>query len=197
MDWGKTLPGIITVLISVILSTVIAIYRDKTKNSGVRRIAIRALKLFISYAKFGNTFQMTENDFNNKFSIPEKRAILVALHKIGVPVTIPSASLFNIYAVEFLSEKIDKDEICSMIKQIKKGNCDKLFYSDVENHFSDGLRMRRIRDIAKRYINKVMALSSIEYNSDGVTCTIVKPDRWVDDFTPGEIKTLLTFMQQL
>ncbi|EHS6170551.1 hypothetical protein KWA75_001973, partial [Salmonella enterica] len=108
MDWDKFLPGIIAVIVSVMFSTIISIYRDKTKNNGVRHIAIKSLELFISYAKSNKTFKTAENDFNNKFSIPEKRAILVALHKIGVPVTTPSTSLFNISTVEFLSEIINK-----------------------------------------------------------------------------------------
>lgn len=48
-------------------STIISIYRDKTKNNGVRHIAIKSLELFISYAKSNKTFKTAENDFNNKF----------------------------------------------------------------------------------------------------------------------------------
>ncbi|EKT1334991.1 hypothetical protein QDW80_004152 [Salmonella enterica] len=197
MDWNKILPGLISVVVSVTLSTIITIYREKTKNNGVRRIAIRALKLFISYAKQDNTFKKTENNFNNKFSIPEKRAILVALHKIGVPVTTPSTSLFNISAIEFLPEKIDKDEISSMIKQIKKGNCDNLFYADIEKFFTENIRMNRIRSIAENYIQSVMSLSSLRFDDNDIPVEIIKPDNWVDLFTPGELKTIQTFIQML
>ncbi|EHB43331.1 hypothetical protein SEENIN0B_03245 [Salmonella enterica subsp. enterica serovar Infantis str. SARB27] len=178
-------------------STIISIYRDKTKNNGVRHIAIKSLELFISYAKSNKTFKTAENDFNNKFSIPEKRAILVALHKIGVPVTTPSTSLFNISTVEFLSEIINKDEIKSMIKQIKNGNCDTLFYADVEKFFTENIRMNRIRNIAENYIENVMSLSSLRFDDNDIPVEIIKPDNWGDLFTPGELKTIQTFIQML
>ncbi|EBQ9461954.1 hypothetical protein JR65_002632 [Salmonella enterica] len=197
MDWDKFLPGIIAVIVSVMFSTIISIYRDKTKNNGVRHIAIKSLELFISYAKSNKTFKTAENDFNNKFSIPEKRAILVALHKIGVPVTTPSTSLFNISTVEFLSEIINKDEIKSMIKQIKNGNCDTLFYADVEKFFTENIRMNRIRNIAENYIENVMSLSSLRFDDNDIPVEIIKPDNWGDLFTPGELKTIQTFIQML
>lgn len=84
-----------------------------------------------------------------------------------------------------------------MIEQIKKGNCDNLFHADVESHFAEGYRMRKIRDIAKRYVNDVMVHSSISRNTESGAEDIIRPDSWLDKFTPGEIKTILTFTQQL
>lgn len=197
MDWEKIIAGVVSVIVSVLLSTAIAIYREKNQNNGVRQIAVNILELFLNYAKSNNTYDVAMHDFNNKFTIPEKRAVIVALHKIGIPVAIPTSSLFNISSIEFLSKTIDRQEIKGMIEQIKKGNCDRLFHADVESHFTEGFKMRKIRDIAKRYVSNVMALSSITRNTDNPLFTIKSPDAWVDKFTTGEIKTILTFIQQL
>lgn len=47
MGWDNISPEIMTVIVSVILSTAIIIYREKTKNNGVWRIAIRTLKHYL------------------------------------------------------------------------------------------------------------------------------------------------------
>lgn len=112
MDWDKIIAGVISVIVSVFLSTAIAIYRERTKNNGVRKIAIDILKLFLTYAKSGNTYSVTAHDFNNKFTIPEKRAVIVALHKIGIPVAIPTSNAFNILNIDFFIEKNRKGGGC-------------------------------------------------------------------------------------
>ncbi|WP_407194918.1 hypothetical protein [Citrobacter farmeri] len=84
-----------------------------------------------------------------------------------------------------------------MIKQIKNGNCDNLFYADVEKFFTENVRMNRIRKIAENYIENVMSLSSLKFDENNTPIDIIKPDNWVDLFTPGELKTIQTFIQLL
>ena len=53
------------------------------------KIAIKALNVFSRYAKQGQTFDMAAPEFNNTLDVVEKRAVLVALCKLGIPVVKP------------------------------------------------------------------------------------------------------------
>lgn len=100
---------------------------SKPKIVKVRRIAIKALEIFLNYAKKRQTYDLAASEFNNKINIVEKRAILVALCKLGIPIVKPVDDVFCIEHVRFEHEEIDRDTINLMIEQINKGNCDELF----------------------------------------------------------------------
>lgn len=68
----------------------------------MRGIAIKALKIFQGYAKKKQTFDMVASEFNNKIDIVEKRAVLVALCKLGIPVVRPVDDSFHIYSILLL-----------------------------------------------------------------------------------------------
>lgn len=59
------------------------------KVNKVRKIAIKALDVFCRYAKQGQTFDKATSEFNNSLDVVEKRAVLVALCKLGIPVVKP------------------------------------------------------------------------------------------------------------
>lgn len=88
----------------------------------VRRIAIKALEIFLNYAKKRQTYDLAASEFNNKINIVEKRAILVALCKLGIPIVKPVDDVFCIEHVRFEHEEIYRDTINLMIEQINKGN---------------------------------------------------------------------------
>ena len=106
------------------------------KVNKVRKIAIKALDVFCRYAKQGQTFDKAASEFNNSLDVVEKRAVLVALCKLGIPVVKPINDLFQIEDVKFEHKLIDKDTISLMKGQVNKGNCDDLFFSDVDAYFS-------------------------------------------------------------
>lgn len=195
MDWGTIGLSALSAIVGTALGAFLINHRAESKISGIRKMAIKALELFSKYANGNNTYINTQDDFNNEINISEKMAILVAIQKIGVPIAISSAKAFNIKKVEFLSEVIDKDVISSMIGQVKKGNCDHLFYADIEKHFSERQRENKIRDSAKRYVNTVMSKSYLSKTENGGLMRNL-PFDWESDFTPGELTVLLTFQHK-
>lgn len=123
------------------------------KVNKVRKIAIKALDVFSRNAKQGQAFDKAASEFNNSLDVVEKRAILVALCKLGIPVVKPINDLFQIEDVKFENKLIDKDTISLMKGQVNKGNCDDLFFSDVEAYFSSNTRLLAVRAVAKKYVD--------------------------------------------
>lgn len=80
---------ILTAIISGFLGVWFQYWFQNRKVNKVRGIAIKALKIFQGYAKKKQTFDMVASEFNNKIDIVEKRAVLVALCKLGIPVVRP------------------------------------------------------------------------------------------------------------
>lgn len=79
-----------------------------------------------------------------------------------------------------------------IIAQLNNENCDYLFYEDVKNHFSSNLRLSTLRELAKRYVNKVMKNSRFENGN------ISDPKNWETMyFTPGEVQAILVFYKRV
>lgn len=121
---------ILTALIGGVIGTflgawLVSWFQDKKLN-GVRKIAIKALELFEKYDK--KSFRDASNEFNTTLNISEKQMVLVALHKIGLPIDIAGEDVFNINSVRFLDRKIEKEMIEGMVLQIKKKYCDRFFF---------------------------------------------------------------------
>ena len=93
--------------------------REESKMKEVRAIAIKALDVLKKYSK--QSYRNAENDFNTSLSLVEKRTVLVALHKLGIPIGIPSDEAFNIRKVYFVDTMIDEDVIEDIILQVRKG----------------------------------------------------------------------------
>ena len=181
--------GIITALVGGFLGAYFQYSFQNRKVSRVRRIAIKALRIFLGYAKKGQTFDMAASEFDNKINIVEKRAILVALCKLGIPIVKPVDDTFYIEHIRFEKEEIDKETISLMIEQVNKGNCDQLFFSDVEAYFSSNSRLLAVRAVAKKYVD-------IDFSKcifDKKLGVINHPKIPTDLFTPGEINVLNVF----
>lgn len=168
--------------------------RQEDKIENVRIIAIKALKIFLEYAKQKKSFVEASSEFNTKINVSEKRAIVVALHKLGVPFEPPTNDILNIKRLNFKDVVIDKDEIKTMISQINKGNCDNHFYTDIESYFTSNLRLNAVRNAGKKYVKEVLANSCIDKSNSNV---IINPDDWSKRLTPGELQTILVLRHQL
>ena len=180
---------IITALVGGFLGAWFQYWFQNRKISRVRRIAIEALRIFLDYARKNQTFDMAASEFNNRVNIVEKRAVLVALCKLGIPIVKPVDESFCIEHVRFEKEIIDKDSIKLMMGQVNKGNCDELFFSDVETYFSSNSRLMAVRAVAKKYID--VDFSHCVYDKkDNV---ISHPKTVTNLFTPGEINVLGVF----
>lgn len=165
--------------------------RTERKTERIRDIAIRGLDIFKKYAK--KSYKETVSQFNTDLNISEKRAVIVALHKLGVPIKVSTKDVFDIRKIEFYDKPIDKDEIDDMIEQIKRGHCDNLFFMDVESYFISNLRIKAVREIGKKYVDEVLKKSSLNSQEQKVTY----PFEWVKDFTPGEIQTILVLISRV
>lgn len=158
----------------------------------VRCIVIKALEIFLNYAKKKQTYDLAASEFDNKINIVEKRAILVALCKLGIPIVRPVDEVFCIEHVRFEHEEIDRDTIKLMIEQVNKGNCDELFFSDVETYFSSNSRLMAVRAVAKKYVD--IDFSKCFY--DKKNNVINHPNLPTELFTPGEFNVLNVFRQR-
>ena len=63
-----------------------------------------------------------------KLYIAEKRAVIVALHKVGLPIQTPVNTPFDIKNIQLSNDVIDKDLLDDEIEQIEHGHCDHLLY---------------------------------------------------------------------
>lgn len=164
-------------------------YQESDKEK-IRKIAIRAAEIFKSYK--GKSFVDAQSEFNNKLTLAEKRAILVALHKLGIPIETPYSKTFNVNEVGFYNQDISEESIDDIIMQVNNGLCDHLFFLDIEEHFSSNLRLMTLRKLAQRYVEKVLSKSIfIQPNQ------IQHIQNWFDLFSPGELEAILVFRDKV
>lgn len=193
--WDWVLPlisGAIGALIGTYGGSYFLHWKQEKKIKNVRAMAVKALDVFKAYAK--KSYIETANEFNNKLNISEKRAIVVALHKIGVPFEMPTKDAFDIRNLRLKDIVIDKDEIDGMIQQIEKGNCDNLFFEDIESYFTSNLRLNAVRNVGKKYVEETLSKS---YLRKGTPDQIFRPDEWYKSYTPGELQTIFVLSKQL
>ena len=164
---------------------------QKSDKKKIQDIAIKAVEIFKSYK--GKSFVEAQNEFNNKLTFSEKRAVLVALNKLGIPIKIPFSQPFNINEVCLCDEIISVDFLDDMITQLSNGLCDHLFFNDVEQHFSSNLRLMTLRKLAQRYVKNVFQ-KSIFVQSDNM---IQHVPNWQDEFSPGELETIWVFRDKI
>lgn len=195
--WSWLLPlisGSIGALIGTYGGSYFLHWKQEKKIQNVRSMAIKALGIFKEYAQHKKNYADSANEFNTKLNISEKRAVVVALHKLGIPFEVPTKDTFDIKSIRFKDITIDKDEIIAMIVQIDNGNCDNLFFTDIESYFTTNLRLNAVRNVGKKYVEEVHAKSWVEKEKPN---TIVNPVDWYKQFTPGELHTILVLRTQL
>lgn len=164
---------------------------QKSEKQKIRDIAIRAVELFKSYK--GKSFIDAQNEFNNKLTLSEKRAVIVALNKLGIPIENPVSHPFNINEVCFRNEVISTDLLDDITTQLSNGLCDHLFFIDVEQHFSSNLRLMTLRKLAQRYVENVLTKSFFVQSNN----TIKHAQNWADEFSPGELESILVFRDKM
>lgn len=197
MDTNTILLSALTALIGAFIGTFggafLINWKNESKIKKVRKVAIKGLEVIKKYAKNNGTYNNTKDDFNITLNIAEKRAILVCLHKLGVPIEIPVGNKFEIKNIQFSSKYIDKNEIEDMKTQIDKGHCDNLFFMDVDRYFIENTRIKTIRDIGRKFVKECM--SETKYNPENMTCTF--PPNWIDKFSYGELQRVLVFKSEV
>lgn len=184
------LSGIAGALIGTFFGAYFLNRYQQSDKERIRKIAIRAAKIFKSYK--GKSFVDAQSEFNNKLTLAEKRAVIVALHKLGIPIETPHSRTFNVNEVEFYDQVISEESIDDIIMQINNGLCDHLFFLDVENHFSANLRLMALRNIAQRYVEKVLSRSVLVQHN-----RIQHIQNWTNLFSPGELETIWVFRDKV
>ena len=194
-DWMTLLTGAISAIIGGFIGTYFGAFfinKDiKKKNEDARKIAINALNIFKKYKN--KKYEDASNDFNVSLSRAEKRIILVALHKIGIPIANERLIKSNDYTVSFRSELIQENDIEAMKGQIRSGKYDHLFFDDPDEYFSRNALRDYKRSIAIKYINNVFANTRVS----SVKKFVQYPDGWMKNFSFGEMNIVLIIKEKL
>lgn len=185
--------ALIGALIGTYFGAFFLIKAGERKQKKLRNIAIRALKIVRGYARDNGTYDMADNEFNSKLNIVEKRTIIVALHKVGLPILVQMETLFDVKHVQLGKVLIDKDFLDDAIVQIKQGKCDHLFYEDPDKYFNENIRTYTLRSLAKRFVDEVL------HNSiyDAKELRVSYPEDWNTKYSWGEKKSIYVFSLQI
>lgn len=163
----------------------------ENKIKKVRDIARKALNILARYAK--QSYIEAENEFNNTLSITEKRTIIVALHKLGIPIGIPYNEVFSIKKIRFVDKIIEKDEIEGMIMQINQGYCDRLFYLDPDTYFASNYTLFAMRNAGKKYVSEILSKSKVDVDKN----ILIEPVDLGQVFSLGEFKAIQVLRDQV
>jgi len=189
IGWATVILSAIAACVGTALGAGMVVYLQGRKSKAVRKTAISALTLLKEYADTKTPkYTDAQNAFNIKFNMAQKRSMLVALHKIGVPIEIPVSGLSAIENVYFSDKKILTKEIDEMIEQINNGSCDNLYFTDVDIYFSEGLRRKAMRETAKKFVNEIMKKSSLNMGN-----SIVDYHGLINNLTVGEFNVIAVF----
>ena len=145
-------------------------YREKKESlekKKVRDIALRALNILKSYS--GKSYREAEGEFNRKMSVAEKRTVIVALHKLGIPFGVPSNETFKIREIHFVDTVVNDGDIDGIILQITQGYCDNLFYIDPDTYFASGFTLFAMRNAGKKYVTEILAKSKVNTETKMMT----------------------------
>lgn len=191
IDWTILISGIIGGIIGTYLGAFFIYRKQQERYKNIRKTAVKALKVFKKYQN--KAYENASNDFNVSLNLTEKRAILVVLHKIGIPITPKSSGKFNINEIIFAEDTIVSNEIDNMILQIDSGNCDHLFFEDPDEYFSKNIVLKYRRSVALRFVKEVFSKSTCNNSNTEINF----PDDWFKKFSVGEIYTLSVFKEKI
>lgn len=191
--WKDIVIALLSALIGTYFGTFFLSKRQELKVKKVRKIAIRALKIVANYSKHNGTYDKACQEFNAKLNIAEKRAVIVALHKLGLPIRIPANAPFDIKEINLNNEVIDSDLLIDIKVQIEHGHCDYLFYEDPDKYFSENMRIYTLRELAKRFVEDTLGHSTYKPKDEKIWF----PDNWLTSYSWGEKKALWVFKTQV
>lgn len=180
IDWSLLVSGAVGALIGTFGGAWLVYRFNQGKFHKVRKIAIDALKEIQKFAKGNQTYKDAESAFNNKLNIVQKRAVFVALYKVGLPIIIPQNGNIDLSAIKLEETKIDREYLGDMISSIKSGYCDEYFYEESSSVVSSDFKLKMIRKIAIRFVREVLQKSHVENGK------ILYPEGWPLKFTHGE-----------
>lgn len=191
--WTDIIIALVSAIIGTYLGTYFLAKREESKIKEVRAIAIRALDIIKEYAKHNGTYDKACHEINTKINIVEKRAIIVALHKVGIPIQAPINTPFDIRNVQLSNDLIDTNLIDDAKIQIEHGHCDSFLYEDPDKYFAENLRIRTLRNLAKRFVDNTLRYSIYKKCEE----MIYYPESWLTSYSWGEKKAIWVFKCQV
>lgn len=191
--WVDIIIALASALIGTYFGTYFLAKREENKVKKVRAIAIRALDIIKGYSKHNGTYDKACQELNMKLNIAEKRAVIVALHKVGLPIQIPANAPFDIKNIRLSNDVIDKDLLDDAKTQIEHGHCDHLLYEDPDKYFTENLRIETLRSLAKRFVDNTLAYSTYKKDEE----MIYYPESWLTSYSWGEKKAICVFKYQV
>lgn len=128
----------------------VIIKHQNSKNKYPRELIIEILNVLKKY----KTYKKAEDDFNAR-SIVEKRAVIVALKNLGVPILIDVINdSYDVNHVRFDDIEVDEKAIGKMKDFVEKGLCDNLFFKEIESNFYNASpKIVFARNLALKFIN--------------------------------------------
>ncbi|WP_337666578.1 hypothetical protein [Prevotellamassilia timonensis] len=191
--WIDIIIALASALIGTYFGTYFLAKREEKKVKKVRAIAIRTLNIIKEYAKHNGTYDKACQELNTKLNIAEKRAVIVALHKIGLPIQTPVNAPFDIKNIQLSNGVIDKDLLEDAKTQIEHGYCDHLLYVDPDKYFSENLRIDTLRNLARKFVDTTLAYSTYKKDEE----MIYFPESWLTSYSWGEKKAIWVFKCQV
>ncbi|HHH1368325.1 TPA: hypothetical protein ACPZHQ_002259 [Yersinia enterocolitica] len=151
----------------------VIVRRQELKNIYPRELLSGVLNKFLGYP----TYDKAKDEFN-KYSLVEKKAVIVALKNLGVPIVINIANdTYDIENIKFDEKPVTKEAITKMIDFVNKGLCDDLFFKEIgSNFFNASPKIIFARELAIKFldalstqpntttINDIMRVASINFN---------------------------------
>lgn len=194
-DWTTLLTGIISALIGGFIGTYCGAFfinrNINKKSKDARKIAITAIDIFRKYKN--KKYEDASSEFNVSLSRAEKRIILVALHKIGIPISNEKLLNPNDYNIIFCNETIKENDIDAMKNQICSGKYDHLFFDDPDEYFSRNALRDYKRSIAIKYINNVFIRTKVTTDKK----IVQYPEDWMKGFSFGEMNIVFIIKEKL
>ena len=165
--------------------------KESHEKEIVRNIAVKALNILKSYS--GKSYREAEGEFNKSMSIAEKRTVVVALHKLGIPFGVPSNETFNIREIHFVDVLVNENDINDIVHQISKGYCDNLFFIDPDMYFASNFTLFAMRNAGKKYVKEILAKSKVNTETN----VLAEPAELGTVFTLGEYKAIQVLREQV
>ena len=90
--------------------------KQEQKVKNIRAMAVKALDILKTYKTYADAI----NEFNTKLNVSEKRAVTVALHKLGVPFETPTKDALDIKNIRQTREELLKIEEDKKMLEFKR-----------------------------------------------------------------------------
>jgi hypothetical protein len=142
--------GVLTAFIGTWGGAWVIIKRQEAGRKYPRQLLLEILETLKGY----DTYRLAENHFNNRSTV-EKKAVLVPLKNLGIPLRIDVIDdSYDVEHVHFDDKAVDKRAIEKMCDFVKRGLCDDLFFKEIGADFYNASpKIILARDLAIRFLD--------------------------------------------